>query len=136
MDEGKVKYVGLSECTADEIRRTHAIVPITALEIEWSLWERGNEVRRSSTTVPVTCTHDRERASPLCMSRQPMSHCSREVFVTVAPSRCSKKRNHHNILLMRCLLATEKADVMTYVGLDTDAVGFGAGQAGTEVCFG
>ena len=44
VDEGKVKYVGLSECSADEIRRAHAIMPITALEIEWSLWERGNEV--------------------------------------------------------------------------------------------
>lgn len=43
--EGKVKYVGLSECTADQIRRAHAIVPITALEIEWSLWCRDNEVR-------------------------------------------------------------------------------------------
>ena len=41
-----MKYVGLSECSADQIRRAHAITPITALEIEWSLWERGNEVRR------------------------------------------------------------------------------------------
>ena len=39
-----MKYVGLSECTADQIRRAHAIVPITALEIEWSLWSRENEV--------------------------------------------------------------------------------------------
>ncbi len=45
VDEGKVKYVGLSECTADQIRRAHAVTPITAVEIEWSLWERGNEVR-------------------------------------------------------------------------------------------
>jgi aryl-alcohol dehydrogenase-like predicted oxidoreductase len=45
VDEGKVKYVGLSECSVDEVRRAHAIVPISALEIEWSLWERGNEVR-------------------------------------------------------------------------------------------
>ncbi len=39
-----MKYVGLSECTADQIRRAHAVTPITAVEIEWSLWERGNEV--------------------------------------------------------------------------------------------
>lgn len=42
--EGKVRYVGLSECTADQIRRAHAIVSITALEIEWNLWCRDNEV--------------------------------------------------------------------------------------------
>ena len=48
LEEGKVKYVGLSECTADQIRRAHAITPITAVEIEWSLWERGNEVRYCS----------------------------------------------------------------------------------------
>ncbi len=45
VEEGKVKYVGLSECSADQIRRAHAITPITALEIEWSLWARENEAR-------------------------------------------------------------------------------------------
>ena len=53
MEEGKVKYVGLSECSADEIRRAHAIVPITALEIEWSLWERGNEVKAPDPRLHV-----------------------------------------------------------------------------------
>lgn len=43
MHEGKFKYFGLSECSPDQIRRAHAIVPVTALEIEWSLWERQNE---------------------------------------------------------------------------------------------
>ncbi|PVF96483.1 Aldo/keto reductase [Serendipita vermifera] len=37
-EEGKVKYLGISEATADEIRRAHAIVPISALQIEFSLW--------------------------------------------------------------------------------------------------
>jgi aryl-alcohol dehydrogenase-like predicted oxidoreductase len=45
MEEGKFKYMGLSEVSPDQIRRAHAVVPITALEIEWSLWERRNEVR-------------------------------------------------------------------------------------------
>ena len=40
-----MKYVGLSECTPDQIRQAHAITPVSALEIEWSLWERGNEAR-------------------------------------------------------------------------------------------
>jgi len=43
--EGKVKYVGLSEVSASDIRRAHAITPITALEMEWSLFSRDAEVR-------------------------------------------------------------------------------------------
>lgn len=35
-EEGKVKYLGISEATPDEIRRAHAIAPITALQIEFS----------------------------------------------------------------------------------------------------
>lgn len=37
-EEGKVKYLGISEATPDEIRRAHAVAPITALQIEFSLW--------------------------------------------------------------------------------------------------
>ena len=46
VDEGKVKYVGLANCTADELRRAHAVQPISAIEVEWSLCARHNEVRR------------------------------------------------------------------------------------------
>lgn len=42
--EGKVQYVGLSEVTADDIRRAHAITPISAVELEWSLFTRDVEV--------------------------------------------------------------------------------------------
>ena len=38
VEEGKIKYVGLSEACASTIRRAHAIHPITAVQIEWSLW--------------------------------------------------------------------------------------------------
>ncbi|KAJ7598533.1 NADP-dependent oxidoreductase domain-containing protein [Mycena floridula] len=34
--EGKVKYLGLSDCTAAGLRRAHAVHPITALQIEFS----------------------------------------------------------------------------------------------------
>ncbi|KAJ7119584.1 NADP-dependent oxidoreductase domain-containing protein [Mycena epipterygia] len=34
--EGKVKYLGLSECTARDLRRAHAVHPISALQIEYS----------------------------------------------------------------------------------------------------
>ena len=43
-----MKYVGLSECTPEQIRRAHAVVPITALEIEWSMMERSNQVSKHS----------------------------------------------------------------------------------------
>ncbi|CAK0786087.1 hypothetical protein CVIRNUC_009300 [Coccomyxa viridis] len=41
--EGKVKYLGISEASAEEIRRAHAVHPITACQLEWSLWTRDVE---------------------------------------------------------------------------------------------
>uniref|UniRef100_A0A453C7H9 NADP-dependent oxidoreductase domain-containing protein n=1 Tax=Aegilops tauschii subsp. strangulata TaxID=200361 RepID=A0A453C7H9_AEGTS len=43
VQEGKVKYVGLSEASAATIRRAHAVHPITAVQLEWSLWSRDVE---------------------------------------------------------------------------------------------
>ncbi len=40
---GKVKYLGLSEASAANIRRAHAVHPITALQTEYSLWTRHVE---------------------------------------------------------------------------------------------
>ncbi len=41
--EGKVATIGLSEAAPETIRRAHAIHPITAVQTEYSLWERGPE---------------------------------------------------------------------------------------------
>lgn len=43
VEEGKIKYIGLSEASPDTIRRAHAVHPITALQMEWSLWTREIE---------------------------------------------------------------------------------------------
>jgi len=43
VEEGKVKYLGLSEASGSDIRRAHAVHPITAVQIEWSLWAREVE---------------------------------------------------------------------------------------------
>ncbi len=43
VEAGKVKYLGLSEAGADTIRRAHAVHPISALQTEYSLWERSLE---------------------------------------------------------------------------------------------
>lgn len=40
---GKVKYLGLSEASPASIRRAHKVHPITALQTEYSLWERHVE---------------------------------------------------------------------------------------------
>src|SRR3954449_6453937 len=40
---GKIKYVGLSEASSNTIRRAHKVHPITALQSEYSLWERHVE---------------------------------------------------------------------------------------------
>ena len=40
---GKVRYLGLSEASAATIRRAHKVHPITALQSEYSLWERSVE---------------------------------------------------------------------------------------------
>ncbi len=40
---GKVKYLGLSEASADTIRRAHKVHPISALQSEYSLWTRDME---------------------------------------------------------------------------------------------
>src|SRR6476661_6434410 len=43
--EGKVRYLGLSEAGEKTIRRAHAAHPISALQSEYSLWERNLESR-------------------------------------------------------------------------------------------
>ncbi|KAH0994668.1 hypothetical protein GBA52_018532 [Prunus armeniaca] len=38
VEEGKIKYIGLSEASPDTVRRAHAVHPIAAIQMEWSLW--------------------------------------------------------------------------------------------------
>ncbi|KAL4382842.1 hypothetical protein AHAS_Ahas04G0273900 [Arachis hypogaea] len=43
VEEGKIKYIGLSEVSASTIRRAHAVHPISAVQLERSLWSRDVE---------------------------------------------------------------------------------------------
>jgi aryl-alcohol dehydrogenase-like predicted oxidoreductase len=43
VDEGKVRYLGLSEVSPATLRRAHAVHPITAVQSEYSLWTRDPE---------------------------------------------------------------------------------------------
>jgi aryl-alcohol dehydrogenase-like predicted oxidoreductase len=45
VQQGKVRYLGLSEAGENTIRRAHAVHPISALQSEYSLWERNLEPR-------------------------------------------------------------------------------------------
>ncbi|MFJ9746305.1 aldo/keto reductase [Streptomyces chartreusis] len=43
--EGKIKHLGLSEVTGDELRTAHAVHPIAAVQSEWSLFSRDIEAK-------------------------------------------------------------------------------------------
>ncbi|MEV6311086.1 aldo/keto reductase [Streptomyces sp. NPDC051840] len=51
VQQGKVKQLGLSEVTGDELREAHAVHPIAALQSEWSLFSRDAE--RSAVPAAV-----------------------------------------------------------------------------------
>ena len=43
VEEGKVRHLGLSEASAETVRRAHAVHPVAALQTEYSLWTREVE---------------------------------------------------------------------------------------------
>lgn len=43
VEQGKVRFIGLSEFSAEQLRAAHGIHPITALQTEYSLWTRNVE---------------------------------------------------------------------------------------------
>ncbi|MEM9683478.1 MAG: aldo/keto reductase [Pseudomonadota bacterium] len=44
VEQGKVRFIGLSEALPDVIRRAHAVHPVSAIESEYSLWTREPEL--------------------------------------------------------------------------------------------
>ncbi|WP_167040781.1 aldo/keto reductase [Salinibacterium sp. ZJ454] len=49
---GDIRHIGLSEVTASELRRAHAVHPIAAVQSEWSLWSRDVE----ASVVPTAAS--------------------------------------------------------------------------------
>lgn len=43
VEAGSIRYIGLSDCTPSEMRRAHAVHPLTAIQMEWSLQTRTIE---------------------------------------------------------------------------------------------
>lgn len=53
---GKVRFLGLSEATPEQIRRAHAVHPISALQTEFSLWSREPEAELLDTCKELGIT--------------------------------------------------------------------------------
>ena len=51
--EGKVKHIGLSECSADSLRRAYTIHSISAVQVEYSPWT--TDIESSSVNLLSTC---------------------------------------------------------------------------------
>jgi len=56
VDEGKVRWLGLSEAAPATIQRAHAVHPITALQTEYSLWTRDPEAELLQTCTDLGIT--------------------------------------------------------------------------------
>jgi aryl-alcohol dehydrogenase-like predicted oxidoreductase len=56
VDEGKVRYLGMSEAAPATIRRAHAVHPISALQTEYSLWTRDPEAEFLDLTAELGIT--------------------------------------------------------------------------------
>jgi aryl-alcohol dehydrogenase-like predicted oxidoreductase len=57
-NEGKIKHIGLSECTADTIRRAHKVHPVTAVQMEYSVFclaieEEGIDILRTCRELGI-----------------------------------------------------------------------------------
>jgi len=37
---GEIRYIGISEACPEDVRAAHAVVPLSAVQMEWSLWSR------------------------------------------------------------------------------------------------
>ena len=59
VDAGKVKAIGVSECSVEDIKTIHSIVPVTLAELEWSLFSREQEV---SIGTSLQASHSHEQA--------------------------------------------------------------------------
>ncbi|WP_353218420.1 aldo/keto reductase [Sandarakinorhabdus sp.] len=54
--QGKIRAIGLSECSAATLRRACAVYPVAALQSEWSLWEREVETEIALTARELGVT--------------------------------------------------------------------------------
>lgn len=65
LEEGKVKAIGVSEVSAEELRKIHAIVPVSVVELECSLFSRKCFVSACLLHLQI-CLNNLEDLSVLC----------------------------------------------------------------------
>lgn len=53
-NEGKIKYLGISECSSTSLRRAHAVHPISAVQVEYNPWDLDIE-NDDGTHLLATC---------------------------------------------------------------------------------
>ncbi len=53
VDAGKIKYIGLSKCSSETLRRAHAVHPIAAVQIQYSLFDR--DIEKEEVGLLKTC---------------------------------------------------------------------------------
>ncbi|MFV0575068.1 MAG: aldo/keto reductase [Vibrio sp.] len=56
VEEGKIREIGLSEVSAQTLRKAHAIHPIAAVQSEYSLWTRNPEIKLKETCEELGTT--------------------------------------------------------------------------------
>jgi Aldo/keto reductase family len=92
--EGKVKYLGLSEISPEDVRRAHAIHPISAYQMEWSLWARDVEVHFYPISILLPLSHLLVEVH--LWSEGPMCGCQDRVQVS-----CSARRIGQTVSYVR-----------------------------------
>jgi aryl-alcohol dehydrogenase-like predicted oxidoreductase len=94
--EGKVHYLGLSEATADQIRRAHKIHPVLAVQIEYSLASRVVESKILPTTRELGISLVAYGAlSRGLLSGQSLHHIQQADFRNYLPRFSAENREHN-----------------------------------------
>lgn len=76
LEAGKVKAIGVSELSTEEAKRIHSVVPVSAIEIEWNLFNRDCEVRTLSCLIAFQLLSSSECNSLCCtLTAHSKSYC-------------------------------------------------------------
>ena len=91
VEQGKIRTIGLSEISADSLRRAHAVHPITAVQSEYSLWSRTPErkVLGACADLGITVVPCSPLASQFLTGKSPVVTAGRDddIRATIARPR-------------------------------------------------
>ena len=81
--QGKVRYIGLSECSANTIRRAHTIHPVSAIQVEYSVFtldieHPDRDILRTARELGITVVAYSPLGRGLLTGRyvRPFTHCT------------------------------------------------------------